>query len=178
MLAAVLVLGLSVPSAADQKDPKLPALFALLEAARSPLEALYAEQQIWQLWTVSPDAEVELLMRRAAVLMSADQFEPAIDVLDTVVEVAPDFAEGWNRRATAYYLNDDFPASVADIQKTLELEPRHFGALSGLGLIYTALEEYEGALKAYERVLEIHPQNPIAQQRVLELRDKVKGKAL
>lgn len=166
------------PAVADQNDPQLPALFALLEAARSPVEAHYAEQQIWQRWTESSDAEVNLLMRRAAILMQTGEYDHAIEVMDKVIAVAPAFAEGWNRRATIHYLRDDFDASVADIRKTLALEPRHFGALAGLGLIYTALEQPEGALKAYERVLEIHPQSPVARQRAEELREAVKGKAL
>jgi Flp pilus assembly protein TadD len=96
--------------------------------------------------------------------MAEGEFKLAADWFGKVIQLAPDFAEGWNKRATAHYLADDLDASVRDIQKTLALEPRHFGALSGLGLIFMQRGDLAGALAAFEQVLVVHPNS--AQARV------------
>ena len=95
-----------------------------------------------------------------------------------MVRAAPDFAEAWNKRATVHYLMGNFEASVADIRRTLALEPRHFGALSGMGLIYDAIGNQTAAMKVWEKALEIHPHLPGMKARIQELRAKAKGRAL
>ncbi len=124
---------------AGQDDKRLPALFDRLKTTRSPGEAETVQQTIWALWLQSDNAEVNLLMLEGVDAMNQGELKRALEAYDAMVKVAPDFAEGWNKRATVEFLAGDFTASVADIQKTLALEPRHWGALSGLGQIYVAL---------------------------------------
>jgi tetratricopeptide (TPR) repeat protein len=142
---------------ADQDDPRLPALFARLKSAGSESEARVVETIIWQIWSVSADDEVNAMMLRGLQAMTDGTPKQALTVFDAMVQRSPYFAEGWNKRATVYYLLGDFDASVADIERTLQLEPHHFGALSGLGQIYLALDRDEAALKAFEAALAIDP---------------------
>ncbi len=159
VLAILLMLGL-VPcglARADQDDPRLPALFARLKSAGSDSEARVVEAIIWQIWSVSADDEVNAMMLRGLQAMTDGSPKQALTVFDAMVQRSPYFAEGWNKRATVYYLLGDFEASVGDIERTLQLEPHHFGALSGLGQIYLALDRDEAALKAFEAALAIDP---------------------
>ena len=172
----VLVLLALAPSAwADQNDPGLPALFESLKAAPGVGDALPIEDRIWALWLRSGDDLVDRHMERGMTAMARGDFGGALAAFDDVVQAAPDFAEGWNKRATAFYLVGDFAASVRDIGQTLGLEPKHFGALSGLGLIYLAVGSDAGALKAFEKALEIHPFLPGAKTHVDELRRRLAG---
>jgi len=142
---------------ADQDDPRLPALFARLKSAGSDSEARVVEAIIWQIWSVSADDEVNAMMLRGLQAMTDGSPKQALTVFDAMVQRSPYFAEGWNKRATVYYILGDFEASVGDIERTLQLEPHHFGALSGLGQIYLALDRDEAALKAFEAALAIDP---------------------
>jgi Tetratricopeptide repeat len=142
---------------ADQDDPRLPALFARLKTAESDSEARVVETIIWQIWSVSADDEVNAMMLRGLQAMTDGNPKQALTVFDAMVQRSPYFAEGWNKRATVYYLLGDFDASVGDIEHTLQLEPHHFGAFSGLGQIYLALGRDEAALKAFEAALAIDP---------------------
>lgn len=162
-------------SAADQTSPSLDTLFERLKSAADPMEAHSVEQRIWGIWTDANDASVDSRMADGIRLMNGGEFTGSLAAFDDVVLMAPGLAEGWNKRATVHYLMGDFEASVHDIQKTLELEPRHFGALSGMGLIYSALGNDKGALKVYERVLEINPQKYGLADRVRKLKRKVEG---
>jgi tetratricopeptide (TPR) repeat protein len=116
-----------------------------------------AEQALWALWNRSGDDGIDALMARAAQAMQERRYAPAIELLTVVVEKQPGYAEGWNRRATAYYLAGEYRKSIADCGEVLKRKPRHFGALSGLGQIYTLLEDYEEALKWFRRALEVNP---------------------
>ena len=117
----------------------------------------YAEQGLWLLWTRSGDAGVDALMARGADEMQAGRNAEAIATLSEVIRRKPEFAEGWNRRATVYYLAGDYRESIADCDEVLKRNPAHFGALSGLGQIHVQLQEYEQALKWFRRALEINP---------------------
>jgi tetratricopeptide (TPR) repeat protein len=117
----------------------------------------YAEQGLWLLWTRSGDAEIDRLMARASEDMQAGRYDDAVALLSDVVRKKPDYAEGWNRRATVYYLAGDYRKSIADCDEVLKRNPRHFGALSGLGQIYLALEDEEKALAWFRRALEVNP---------------------
>jgi tetratricopeptide (TPR) repeat protein len=161
---------------ADQKDPRLNALFERLRATPSDAEAKVIEQQIWQIWGESDDDAVGRLMQAGVVAMVQQEYGIALESFDQLVKQAPDFAEGWNKRATVYYLMGNFPASVSDIERTLQLEPRHFGALSGLGLIYDAIEEPAAALRSFEAALAIDPHLDETRQRVKELRQELAGR--
>jgi tetratricopeptide (TPR) repeat protein len=144
-------------SSADQTDSRLEPLFAKLLAAQDIGEARPIEISIWEIWTASGDDAITELMNESAAAMSRRDYDRALRYLDQVVAIAPDYAEGWNRRATVHYLTDRYEDSLADIARTLALEPRHFGALSGRGLVLTALEREEEALRAFEEALAIHP---------------------
>jgi len=178
-VAAVgLLVSIAAPGAAraDQEDDRLDDLFARLKATSSTMEAAALEQQIWSIWIESEDLSVTRLMREGTVAMSQGQLGRALERFDRMVELAPEFAEGWNKRATVHYLMGDYQASVLDIQRTLELEPRHFGALSGLGLIYDAIEEPSAALRSFEAALAIHPHLAGTRQRIGELRRELSGR--
>ena len=176
VLAGCLVAGSIRPAATDQQDPRLDGLFARLQETRSPAEARVVEQQIWRLWLESEDAAIDRLMALGMAAMHEQDYVAALRVFDRMVEKAPDFAEGWNKRATIHYLMGDRRASVVDIQRTLELEPRHFGALFGLGLIYDALEQPEAALRSYEATLEVNPHSQSTLLRIRELRRQLLGR--
>jgi tetratricopeptide (TPR) repeat protein len=117
----------------------------------------YAEQGLWALWSRSGDAAVDRLMARGVQQMEAEDYKAAIATFSDIVQRKPEFAEGWNKRATVYYLAGDYPKSIADCAEVLKRNPRHFGALSGLGLIYTQLERYDEALAWYRKALEVNP---------------------
>ena len=174
LLAAVL---LSLPSgvAAGQDDARLDQLFARLKAAPSAGEAQTIEQTIWQLWSHAGIEKVDEEMAAGALAMAVGEYRVALKSFNAIVKMAPDFAEGWNKRATVYYLLGEFDASVGDIEHTLALEPRHFGALSGLGLIYLAIGKDRAALRVFKGALAIHPHLPAAKARIKRLRRKLEG---
>ncbi len=158
------VLAFAVAANADQKDPRLPALFARLKAAPSNDVASAIESRIWAIWFESGDAEIDKLLDTGSQAMAVQDFPAALDAFNRVVDKRPDFAEGWNRRATLYYLMGEYQKSLDDIARTLALEPRHFGALSGLGLVNLKLDRMAAAAQAFERVLAIDPRSEAAQQ--------------
>jgi len=177
LLAIVTVMhGIAGPLAADQLDRRLDGLFARLQATSSEADARAAEQRIWQIWIESDDMQVNRLMAIGIQAMAAQQHALALDSFDRMVERAPDFAEAWNKRATVHYLMGNYRESVVDIERTLELEPRHFGALSGLGLIYDAIEQPAAALRSFEAALAINPHLRGTRQRVDTLRRQLRGR--
>ncbi len=178
-LIAAILLALSWfawPVAADQRDERLDQLFTRLKTTSDPREAKAVEQIIWHLWMDSDDATVRQLMRDGVTAMSRQQYDVALERFNRIVQHAPDFAEGWNKRATVYYLIGNYPSSVLDIERTLQLEPRHFGALSGLGLIYDAIGRPAAALRSFEAALAINPHLSGARRRVQELRRQLRGR--
>ena len=114
-------------------------------------------------------------MLRGLQAMAEDDEDQAVAAFNEIVEQKPDFAEGWNKRATAYFIMGDFDASVADIERTLQLEPHHFGALSGLGQIYLALDNKTAALKAFEAALAINPHLTSVKAAVESLKKQLQG---
>ncbi len=159
--------------APKEKMDILSDLFARLKIAKTEIETERLQAEIWELWMESGREDIDVLMTKGIEEMSLGKYSRAIDVFSAVTELAPDFAEGWNKRATAHYLNGDFKNSMKDIEKTLALEPRHFGAISGLGLIYIAVGNMHGALKAYETVLLLSPNQRGLKAVVEELRRKL-----
>lgn len=160
----------AAPLRADQRDPRLDALFADLQAAETAAVAAPIEREIWNLWIESDDGAVTLLMRDGVAAMVRQDYRTAEGKFDQVVAIAPAYAEGWNKRATVRYLRGDYQGSLADIDETLAREPRHFGALSGRGLVYIELDEPERALEAFEAALAIHPFVPGAAHNAMLLR--------
>jgi tetratricopeptide (TPR) repeat protein len=173
--AAFLALALAGGAAADQNDPRLDGLFARLRATQSPLEARALESLIWDAWLFTEDDDVRLLVRQGTALMEQGQLALALAAFNGVVERAPRFAEGWNKRATVFFLMDDYDSSLADIERTLALEPRHFGALSGLGQIYLGLDRKSLALKAFEAALKVDPHLAGARAAVEALKKALEG---
>lgn len=153
----------------DQQDPHLDPLFEELAAASDTPKATALEQQIWSIWFEAGDATANRLMQDGAEAIDRGDARAALRAFDAVITQRPDFAEGWNRRATLYFLMHRFRESVADIERTLVLEPRHFGALSGLALIREAENKPFEALEALEQVSRIHPRMPHLIERVDKL---------
>jgi tetratricopeptide (TPR) repeat protein len=177
LLAAAVLLACAFAGAvtADQTDPRLDGLFARLQATQSPREARALESLIWEAWLAHEDDDVRLLIRQGTAHMAQGEFALALAAFTGVVERAPRFAEGWNKRATLFFLMDDFEASIADIERTLALEPRHFGALSGLGQIYLGLGRKELALKAFEAALRLDPHLVGVREAVEMLKKQLEG---
>lgn len=151
-------------------------LFARLRKDPKHSSASATARMIWREWSASGSRSVDLLMSWSAKAMGAKDYAKAQDLLDHIVVIAPEFAEGWNRRATLYYVMDDYGKSLADIETTLALEPRHFGALSGLAAIMQRIGRDEEALDAWYKVLEIYPANQQAQQAVITLEEALAGR--
>jgi tetratricopeptide (TPR) repeat protein len=165
LLAAVL-LAASVPSsnavggvhlAEGSAKTRLDGLFAKLKGAATEAEALRVETAIWQAWFHSDNVDVAQVMSRVQFAMRAGMYDLALGELDKVVLIAPKYAEGWNQRATVLFLLKRDMESVRDIQRVLALEPRHFGALSGLGLIHMRAGNWKSALESFRKALDIHP---------------------
>ena len=123
----------------------------------SGLVRSYAEQGLWVLWSRSGEAAIDALMARGSEEMQAERLPDAIKTFSEVIRRKPAFAEGWNKRATAYYLAGDYEHSLADCDEVLKRNPNHFGALSGAGQIHFALANYELALVWFRRALEVNP---------------------
>jgi len=174
LFAAVLVSSVSA-ARADQSDPRLPDLFAKLRAAASAAEASAVEQRIWEIWVEAPDRETAKLMEHGLAAMGGNDEEEALDAFTAVVEHDENFAEGWNKRATIEFVMGNYDASVADIEHTLALEPRHFGALSGLGQIYLALDRKRPALRAFRAALAINPFLEGVREKIEELKKDLEG---
>lgn len=136
---------------------ELALLFDQLAHASTPEDAKIIENAIWDRWNRSGSISVDLLLDRGLDALAEGEYERALSFLDEVVDLAPGFPEGWNKRATVYFLLDDYASALGDIEATLALEPRHFGAIGGLALILEELGDKQGALDAYRRVLTVYP---------------------
>lgn len=154
---------------ANQNDTRLDSLFSQLQITGSGQKARTIEKFIWRIWRESGDESVDQLMVDGVKAMGGGNYEGALIAFSSIVKGAPNFAEGWNKRATLYWLMGDFEKSVEDINRTLALEPRHFGALSGLAMIRESQERPLDALQAFERALEIYPAMPNAAERIRKL---------
>ena len=144
----------------------------------TPREAAEVDQRIWQLWLHSDDKAVNRLMAQGVIAMQRGALDRALDRFDEITRRAPDFAEGWNKRATVLYIMGRHRESVADVQQVLNLEPRHYGALSGLGLILVALGREEDALKWLRRALELNPYLDGIRVLADDLGERLKGKRI
>ncbi|HEV3177556.1 MAG TPA: tetratricopeptide repeat protein [Stellaceae bacterium] len=164
-----------LPAEARQDDPRLKDLFGELKDATSSLEARVIEAKVWKIWTENGNPRIDALMDRGVNAMSVDDTETALAAFNEVVRLDDSFAEGFNKRATVEFARHDFAASVADIERTLQLEPRHFGALAGLGQVYLAMNKKAAALKAFEAALAIDPKLENVQRTVTELKLQLEG---
>ena len=173
-----LCLTLSWGVQADQTDPELDELFVELKEAKSLANVKRIENRILDIWRETDSDSIDLLMNRAIMAMAQQELDTALIHLDDVVELAPDYAEGWNRRATLLYVMRRYEDSISDIEKTVSLEPRHYGAWSGLGNILMELGRTAAARKAYEEALSINPHLDGAQKNVEALAPKIEERGI
>ncbi|MEM7405356.1 MAG: tetratricopeptide repeat protein [Pseudomonadota bacterium] len=166
-LAAAFAFG---AASADQTDPGLDAHFETLRLAPDETVALEAERSITSLWNRGATPALTSQLAEARKLIESWSFDQARKLLDELTRRAPRFAEAWNQRATLHYIERRYDASLADVAITLKLEPRHFGALAGLGEIRLRLGDLNGALTAFESALAVHPRLPGLRNRVEALR--------
>jgi tetratricopeptide (TPR) repeat protein len=151
-------------------------LFEALKAAPDDASAKAVEDRIWALWLASGSDTANLLMSRVKTAVEAQDLDLAIKLLTAIIELKPDYVEAWNRRATIYYMKRDFAASLADIRQVLAREPRHFGAISGLGMILQEFGDEKNALEVFRRALAIHPRLQRIPEMVKQLSEKVEGR--
>ncbi|KAB2949032.1 MAG: hypothetical protein F9K19_24315 [Rhizobiaceae bacterium] len=165
-------------AAAAAETSSLDKLFAELKRERNPQAADRIAKRIWNEWYKSGSASIDLMMKWSNDAVQAQKFDVALDFLDQVVVLQPRFAEGWNRRATVHFLMRNFGKSMADIERTLALEPRHFGALSGMAQIMKETGRKELALSAWQRVLDIYPMMRSAQGEIATLSEELAGESI
>ena len=163
---------------ADQEDPRLDELFRALKSTQDAGGAALIEAQIWDIWIASDNPEYFALMVSGIRHMNTNALNLALDDFNRLIAIAPNYAEAWNKRATIYYLLQDFAASAQDIDKTLELEPFHFGALSGLGLVRLGEGRYLEARNAFQTVLEIYPTMSGVKQNLEQLENYLQNNSI
>jgi len=198
LAAAALTAAIAVPTLAEELNPEplkpaeppstlpraqhgdktqnLDRLFEALKVAPDDESAKYVENRIWAIWFASTSDTANLLMGRAKTAADGKDYDLAIKLLNAVIDIRPDFVEAWNRRATIYYTKKEFALALEDIQQVLAREPRHFGALSGLGIIMQELGDDKHALDAFRRALAIHPRLERIPDLVKKLADKIDGR--
>ncbi len=177
VLLAVL-LGWPVAGLADQGDTRLAGLFERLQRAADEAEAAGITHEIWAIWRQTDNEAADALMEQGLGAMRLEHYDQALSALSKVVVIAPEYAEGWNARATLLYLMGDYEASAIDVRRTLALEPRHFGAWSGLGLIHMSVGNEKAALEAFERALRINPHLQGSRQNLELVRQRLREKRI
>lgn len=198
ILIAAILLGIGLASPAGAQNPSGPPLaeppahvpkpqqgdrarnleflLGALKVAPDETTAKAIEDRIWALWQASESDTVDLLMTRVKQASDAGNYELALRLLDAIIEIRPEFVEAWNRRATIFFLKKDFSDSLSDIEHVLAKEPRHFGALAGLGTILEEVGDDKHALEAYRKALAVHPHLKGVEEHVKSLADKVEGR--
>ena len=175
----------SSPEQEDASPPDILSEQEQVQSVGSLLDALALSEdgqaadalaaQVQTLWNQSGSEAVDLLMRRSSLAMRTRNYALALDLLDTVIALAPDYAEGWNRRATVHYLRDDYARSIADVEQVLRLEPRHFGALSGIGFILDELGQDRQAQLFLSEALRVHPHIQRTRERLDAIERRLRG---
>ncbi|MCH9019228.1 MAG: tetratricopeptide repeat protein [Proteobacteria bacterium] len=178
LIAALVALTIVSAAEARQNDSRLDALFERLAAADDFADARSIEASIWSIWTEAGDDALDEHMARGVMAMNHRNFDVALESFNAIVAADPDFAEGWNKRATLYFLMGRYDDSIRDVERTLALEPRHFGALSGMGLIVTEFDDAKAALAWFEQALEVNPHMPFVALRVRILHEMLGGKQI
>lgn len=179
-MVCLLAVAVSMPAAiADQTAPELDDLFEVLQSGElSYGEAKGIESRIWGHWMKAGSGSGEVLLKDGLQAMDERDLVRAEESFTALVELSPEFAEAWNKRATVRYYMGKYGASLDDIKRTLTLEPRHFGAMAGLGLVYDALGDLEAAADAYEQTLEINPYQPGIAQRLGIIQQKLEERKI
>jgi tetratricopeptide (TPR) repeat protein len=156
-------------TAREIREEALDRLFASLHKSSSEQAAKATEEKIWELWSRSDSPTAEVLLGQAVVAMGAAENSASLEILDRIIAAYPTYAEAWNRRATLHFMLGNYNASLADIEKVLDLEPRHFGALAGRGMIYQRQEKWGAALAAFREALQMNPNMTGVKNAVQEL---------
>ena len=160
---------------ADQRDPRLNTLFTELANAPDARTASELAGEIWSIWHHSGKPEVDRMLEVGVRAMESQEYESAYAMFNTIVEQEPEFAEGWNKRAHVLYLTGNYDSSIADVKKALALEPRHWNALHGMGLIYEEMGEPGEALRWFEKALKLYPKMPQLREHIDQLRTQTQG---
>ena len=169
----------NVFSESIKTDSKLNKLFDQLKKTNNTSVALDIEMQIWNVWSTHPTKnELTELLTIGSNLMSMGDLESAYEIFSEIVHSEPHWAEGWNKRATVLYLMEKYQDSLNDINEVLKIENRHFGALSGQGLIYIKLNEYEEAIKSYKAAQKIYPSIKSSEKMIFQLQELIKKEAI
>lgn len=174
LFSSLIFLCLQGLAQADQNDPRLGDLFLELKSAPDAISAFPVEQRIWQVWLDHDNPQFRNLMDQGIRQMNRRNLNAALETFTQLTVMAPEYAEGWNKRATVHYLLGNYAASESDIEKTLMLEPFHFGALSGLGLVKIAQNQYLEARRAYLAALEVYPRMESAMQSLDALEELIR----
>lgn len=163
---------------ADPPAQRIEQLFGDLKRAGNEQAAARVSARIVREWLRSGSATVDLLMQWSQKAIDDNKNGVALDLLDQVVTLAPEFAEGWNRRATVHFSMNDYGKTMSDLERVLELEPRHFGALAGLATILSETQRTDAAIRAYERLLDVYPMMRDAQSELGRLADEASGQGI
>jgi tetratricopeptide (TPR) repeat protein len=166
------------PSQAPRVDRtrNLDFLFGALKVAPDDTTAKAIEERIWTVWSGSRSDTTNVLMTRVKTAVEAKDLDLAVKLLDSIVKIKPDYVEGWNRRATIFYMRKDYGRALNDIREVLKREPRHFGALAGFGLILQDIGDDKQALEVYRRALSVYPRMERIPDLVKTLQEKVEGR--
>lgn len=180
--AAILLamsLSFSAESFAQNTDLVLDSLFASLQEVQDSGDVSRIVSEIWSRWSTHPSEEsLTNRLTRGVTMMNQGDYVHAEGLFSDIIAQDPQFAEAWNKRATLFFIQGRLEESRYDIAQTLRLEPRHFGALSGLGMIELSLGNYEAALKAYQSAIAVNPHMSETNAIIQSLRDKLRGIAL
>ena len=165
-----------LPHVAGDPTKNLDFLFGALKAAPDAEIAKAVEERIWAVWALSRSDTTNLLMVRAHAAIEQKDADLAIKLLTAIIKIKPDYVNAWNQRATLYYTQKDYGRALADIREVLKREPRHFGALSGLGLILQDIGDDKQALEVYRRALAVYPRMERIPDVVKRLQEKIEGR--
>ena len=159
------------PGIADlSRDQQIDALLTTLKSTNDANVALQAESSLAALWLRSGSATVDLMMRWVSAAMTEKNYSLALDYLDRILTLKPDYAEGWNVRATVYFLQEDYSRALFDLQEVLKIEPRHFDALAGLGAVLRELGKDKEALAVFEQALALDPHLDSVEKAVADMK--------
>ena len=177
ILSVFFFLSLSV-ALADERKKQLDKLFNELKTD-NPVLTFEVEQKIWKIWSTHPKKnELTLMLSEGSTLLKNDKLNEAVNIFTKVIELDPNWAEAWNKRATVLYLLGEFQKSQNDIDNVLKLEERHFGALAGQGLVNIQLKNYEKAIMSYEKAQKIYPTMKSPKIMIKEIKELIKQQSI
>ena len=173
------ILLISFPANSENKTEELNNLFLKLKKEQNISVASRIESEIWKLWTTHPsEPTLTELLAEGSYYMSQNQLASAHEIFSKAIELDPNWAEGWNKRATVLYMVGEFEKSQNDIDKVLQLEKRHFGALAGQGLVNIQLKNYEKAIESYEKAKELYPSMRSPDIMIKQIKDLIKKQSI